>query len=290
VPSHSARPGRLGRRSGLATFTALALWTLAGALPASALDMNGFFPAPGGLDLALSYSTESYDHFWRGNQKVQNPAFLGEVENWSSSLWARYGLTDRFCLVGNLNYVDSSSDGSARFSDSGIQDLTALVVFKALEGGSTVRHRLVVAGGGRTPLSGYEGDSPVSLGDASTDALLRLVYQIEAGGFYASQQVGYDLRGDDVPDGIPLYTEAGYTVGRVTVNGFYLRYLADGGSDIGDPGFTFPGNQDETERVGAKVFARATERLGLFVGGYTTLDGRNSGDLTGYSAGFTLGF
>ena len=41
--------------------------------------------------------------------------------------------------------------------------------------------------------------------------------------------------------------------------------MADGGTDIGDPGFTFPSNKDETERVGAKVFARLTESIGAHV-------------------------
>ncbi|MGD2116211.1 MAG: hypothetical protein PVG07_14245, partial [Acidobacteriota bacterium] len=175
-------------------------------------------------------------------------------------------------------------------SESGLQDLSALVSFKAFETGSSVRHRVVVSAGGRTPVSNYLGDGPVSIGDDSTDALFRLVYQLEVGGFYFSQQVGYDVRGSDVPDGIPLYTEAGYTVGRVTFNGMYLRYLADGGSDIGDPGFTFTGNQDEAERLGGKVFVRFNRTFGGFVGGYTTLDGRNSGDITGYNAGVTLSF
>lgn len=259
-------------------------------LPVHALDLNGFFPEKGKLDLAFSFTTESYDEFWRGETKTSTPPFLGEVENESTALWLRYGLTDRFCLIANLPYVDSTSDGSMGLSQSGAQDLTGLLVFKALEAGSAVRHRVIVAAGGRTPASDYQGDSPVSIGDDSTDGLLRLVYQLEANGFYVSQQVGYDLRGDDVPDGFPFYTEAGYTVGRVTFSGLYLNYVADGGTDIGEPGFTFPGNQDETERLGAKVFGRLDQTFGAFVGAFTTLDGRNSGDVTGYTAGLTLSF
>jgi len=282
VPSFLVRRG-----CRLALFAALAL---APTLPAHALDLNGFFPAKGQTDIAISYTTESYDHFYRGTVKRPNPPFLGKVTNKTTTLWARHGLTDRLALIANLPYVDSSGDGTDHLSETSLQDLTAMLEFKAFESGSSVRNRVVVAVGGRTPASDYIGDSPVSIGDHSTDELFRLVYQLEAGRFYFSQQVGYDLRSGDVPDGYPVYTEAGYTVGRVTVNGFYQRYFADGGSDIGDPGFTFTGNKDELQRVGAKLFARVTRPVGVFVAGFTTLDGRNTGYTTGYSAGFTLGF
>jgi hypothetical protein len=133
-------------------------------------------------------------------------------------------------------------------------------------------------------------NSPVDVGDGSSDVLFRLVYQFENGPFYFSQQVGYDIRGGDSPDGIPLYTEIGYTFGRVTATGYYLDYMADGGSDIGDPGFTFTGNKDETTRAGGKLYGRVNDRFGVSALVFTTLDGRNSGDASGWSVGGVFGF
>jgi hypothetical protein len=268
--------------------TALAAFALC-ASGAAALDLNGFMPAKGEGVVALSFTSEGYDEFWVGETKVSDPG-VGDVETDTIALWARYGLTNRLAVIANLPHVDASSDGLGGFGDSGVQDFTALLAFRALEGGGSLRHRLVAAGGVRTPLSNYQGNRPVDLGDDTTDLLMRLVYQLERGAFYASQQVGYDLRGEDAPDGLALYTEAGYTWGRVTLNGSYLRYLADGGTDIGDPGFTFPSNEDETERIGAKVFVRFTSSLGAYVAAFDTLDGRNSGDISGFSAGATFGF
>ena len=250
---------------------------------AAAMNLNGFLPARGEGAVALSYTAESYDEFWAGETKVQEPA-LGEVETTSLSLWTRWGLTDRLALVANLPYVEVSTDGFAGFEDDGLADLEALLLFRALErSGGAVRHRLVAGAGIRTPASDYEGDFPVSLGDDTTDVLLRLVYQLERGGFYASQQVGFDSRSDDAPDGFPLYTELGYTVGSITFSGFYARLFADGGTDIGDPGFTFPSNQEEYERIGGKLFGRFTDRIGGSLSAFTTLDGRNSGDTDGLS-------
>ena len=255
-----------------------------------AMDLNGFLPARGEGTAALSYTGESYDEFWVGRTRVEEPA-LGEVETASTSLWLRWGFTERLAVVGNLPYADVTTDGAAGLEDSGAADLEALVLFRLLETSTgAVRHRVVAGAGVRTPASDYEGDAPVSLGDDTTDALVRFVYQLESGGFYLSQQVGFDARGDDAADTVPLFTELGYTAGRVTVSAFYSYLAADGGTDIGDPGFTFPSNQEEYERAGAKLFGRFTDRIGGTVSAFTTLDGRNTGDATGLSAGLVFDF
>lgn len=258
--------------------------------PAGALDLNGFMPEAGHGDVALSTSTEGYDEFWVGDTKVSDPG-VGEVEITSITLWGQFGFTDRFALVANLPYVDADSDGLGGFEDSGLQDVAALAKFRFAEiESSGVRHSFVAAAGGRTPASDYEANLPVDLGDGTTDLLARFVYQLEAGGFYFSQQVGYDLRGDDAPNGFPLLTEVGYSFGRVTVNGTYYVYIADGGTDIGDPGFTFPSNKDETTRLGAKIYARLGTAFGVAASAFTTIDGRNSGDATGLSLGVVYRF
>ncbi|HEX5758126.1 MAG TPA: hypothetical protein VF121_02935 [Thermoanaerobaculia bacterium] len=277
-------------------WTASRLWVVpfaalaAAAAPSAALDINGFMPGAGRGALAFTATVEGYDEFWVGDTKVSDPG-VGEVETNSLTAWFTWGLTDNFALVVNLPYVDTTSDGLGGFEDNGLQDLTALAKLRfASFGNGGTRHSLVGAAGVRTPASDYEGNLPVDLGDATTDALLRLVYQLESGSFYFSQQVGFDVRGDDAPDGIPLYTELGWSAGPATWTLFYAQLIADGGTDIGDPGFTFPSNGDEYQRVGAKVYGRFTEALGGTLGGFTTLDGRNSGDVTGFFGGLVVSF
>ena len=143
-----------------------------------------------------------------------------------------------------------------------------------------------------TPASraSYEANAPVARGDDTTDGLLRLVYLLRSGRFYWSQQVGLDIRGGDAPDGFPIYTEVGYSFGRVTGIGFYSLYLADGGTDIGDPGFTFPSNQEEYERLGAKLAVDTPSPWSLFAGAFTTLDGRNVGNTDGLFFGAIVHF
>ena len=268
----------------------VAAFTGAGALPAGAIDINGFQPPAGQGDVVPSYSFESYDEFWVGDRKVSDPG-VGETEIRSLSLWAQYGLTDRLALLVNLPYIDADSDGLGDFSESGLQDLTVLAKYRfASLAGPAARHSFTAAAGGRTPASDYEDNLPVDIGDGTSDFLFRFVYQLEAGRFYFSQQVGYDLRGDDAPDGIPIYTELGFTTGSLTWIGFYSQLPADGGTDIGDPGFTFPSNKDEYSRAGAKLYAQVGGRWGFSVLGFTTLDGRNSGETQGFSVGTNVRF
>ncbi len=258
--------------------------------PAAALDINGFMPGKGRGDLALSATVEGYDEFWVGETKVSDPG-VGEVETFSLTAWLTWGLTDDLAVVVNVPYVDVDSDGLGGFGDSGLQDLSALlkVRFARIASGAA-RHSFVGAAGVRVPIGDYEGNLPVDLGDDTTDALFRLVYQLESGSFHFSQQVGYDVRGGDAPDGYPLLTELGVTAGRATWTLYLAQLIADDGTDIGDPGFTFPSNRDEYQRVGAKVYARFTDNLGGTLGGFTTLDGRNSGDITGFFGGVVWSF
>lgn len=293
------RQGRRGAARGAAPDRALLVLALLvltllvlnpSTLPAA--DLNGFFPAPGETQLALSYSTESWDEFWRGSEKVSTPPALGKADIMSLSLWMRHGISERLALVGTLPYVDAEADGTAGFDESSLQDLTLLAKYRlaVLERARGVRHVFAVAGGIRTPASDYEANLPLDVGDGTTDTLFRFVYQLEQGRFFLSQEVGFDLRSEDAPDGFPVYTEVGFRTGRVSWIGSFSSLWADGGTDIGDPGFTFPSNQEEYQRVGAKLYARLGERFGVSAGGFTTLDGRNSGDATGFSAGLVARF
>jgi hypothetical protein len=256
-----------------------------GAVHAS--DINGFVEPRGRGVLAVSFTAESYDEFWAGTNRVSDPG-LGRVSTNSTTLFTQYGVTDRVTLLANLPYVNTRGDGAAGFSERGFQDLAALVKLRVLSAGSRVRSSIVLAGGIRTIASNYEANKPVSIGDGTADGLLRAVYMVRAGRFYLSQQIGMDVRGGEAPDGFPIYTEVGLGIGYGAVSLMYRGYLADGGTDIGDPGFSFPSNKDESHRVGAKGFMRLSGGWGVTAQVFTTLAGRNSGDTTGFSAGLVV--
>ena len=130
----------------------------------------------------------------------------------------------------------------------------------------------------------------MSLGDGTTDVLLRAVYQFEHGSFYFSQQVGYDLRGGDAPDGIPLYTEAGYNLGAVHPQRLLPPLPRPGRHRHRRSGLHLPQQQGRDRAGGRQGLRPGHGDFGVFVAGFATLDGRNSGDATGFSFGTTFGF
>lgn len=268
---------------------ALFAGTLTAPTIAVATELTGFLQPKGSGALSISHTFEVYEDFWVGDTKVSDPG-VGRVETGSLSLWLEWGLLERVTLVGSLAYVDASSDGLGGLGESGLQDRAALVKIGLVDLASgSIQHRFVGALGFRSPASGYEDDIPVDIGDGSTDGLFRLLYLLQTRSFYFSQQVGFDVRGDDAPDGIPLYSELGVTARGLTISGFYSGYLADGGTDIGDPGFTFPSNGDEFHRLGAKLYYRLAERFGASAAGFRTIEGRNTGESSGFSSGITIG-
>lgn len=279
-------------RKGLGGFFFLLLPAVVWPSAAAGMDLNGFLRERGEGDVALSYIGESYDHFWVGESKVDEPA-LGEVSTQTFSVWTAYGMLPRLAVFANLPHVDVHGDGAADFSDSGFQDVSVVAAYEAAAwdwapGGT--RSELVVGGGIRTPLSDYEANAPVSLGDGTTDVLLRVVHLLSRGSFYWSQQLGYDARGGEAPDGWPLFTELGWNRGRATLSLYYSSLIVSGGTDIGEPGFTFPGNREEFQRVGGKAYFQANDRYGVTVGGFATVDGRNTGDSSGVWAGVVAHF
>jgi hypothetical protein len=272
---------------------AVMLAALCGA-PAAAFDpltrnegsLDGTLPAAGRGEVTLAFSAQDFDEFWVGETKVTDPG-VGTVEFDVLSLELEWGFTDDLAVAVALAQVDASSDGLGRFGDSGLQDITALLEYRLLAAGP---HSLLIAGGVRTPAGDYESNLPVDLGDHTTDLMGRVVYGYHRGAFTFSQQLGIDHRSDDAPDGYPFYTELGFAPGRLELVVWYRRLLVNDGSDIGDPGFTFPGNREESSRLGVEVSGRLGGRLSLGAGYFTTLDGRNTGDMEGVSAHAKLHF
>ncbi len=256
---------------------------------AGAAELNGYVREKGHGDVALSFTSQDYNQFWMGTTKVFDP-MIGTVTTKSTTLWIDYGVTDRLTLVGNLPYIDTRSDGTGGFGQAAFQDLTLVGKYRFASTGSRVRSDFVGAFGIRTIASNYEiQNSVVDIGDGTADWLARFIYQVSWRRYYFSQMAGYDWRGGLAPDDIPLYTELGATWGPVTVNGLYSRLTARGGTDIGS-GAPFPSNREEFSRVGAKVYWRVSERIGLTAMSFTVLSGRNTGDATGYSGGIIYRF
>lgn len=262
---------------------------LNGARPAAALD--GFLPKPGEGTAAVSVTAESYERFWAGSETVTEPA-LGTVATRTLSVWLRYGVSDRIALVADVPFVERRAEAEPAMRQRSLQDARLLAKVRLLERGrKRLRHRFLVAGGVSAPAASYDPDLPVAVGDGTTDVLLRLVYQLELPRGYLLQTGGVDVRSGGAPDGLVLRTEAGWKAGPTTLSLFHELYAARSGSDIGDPGATFPTNREELQRAGLRLLAPLGQpSWALSAAAFTTLDGRNTGDAAGLSLGIVGGF
>lgn len=254
--------------------------------PSAGAQGNAFLPPAHGGVIAVSHTLEAYDSFWSGDRQITDDG-LGRVETGSLGIWLQTGLSDDAALVASIALVDARGDGLAQARDQGLQDGTFLLRYRALSrSAGSLRHTLVGGAGLRIAASGYEPDQAIALGDGTTDVLLRLVYQVQLDSFwgtYLAVEGGYDARQDPAPNGTSLSAELGASFHSLSIAGRLMGTWADGGPDLGDPGFTYPSVDEEWLRVGGTVYYRVSSSFGLAVSGFSTFDGRNTGVSRGLS-------
>lgn len=277
------------RRRSLFRCVAVVALPLVGA-PLFAQGETGFLRGEGKLDIVAAYAVDSYDEFWVGSNKLSDPA-VGEVERKVYALYSAYGLTDEADLILAGAYVEAESDGIGGFPDeSDLQDLLLAAKWRVYEqpvgGGS---FSLALLPGIKVPMTDYEDNAVTAIGDGQVDLRGRVVGQLElANGAFAALETGYDRRNGSPDDEVPINLTIGATIAqRLTVAPFLSRVESLGGTDIGAPG-GFPTNEEDYTRAGLSLYWRLSERYGLTGSWRTTLDGRNTGDVDGFSVGFVL--
>ncbi len=255
---------------------------------ASAQGETGFLRGAGHLDTAISYTKDAYNEFWVGTDKVHDPG-VGRVTRSTYNLYAAYGLTDEVDLALSAPWVVASSTSGNFDRESDFQDLGLQAKCRLLEervGPGAVS--LLVAPGIKIPLGHYESDDVTAIGDGQTDYRGRVIahYGFDCGAFL-SLESGYDRRAGLPKDETPWNVTLGATFfDRVTVSPFYSAVRSYGGQNIGqDP---FPAVQEEYDRWGVGAYARLTDTFGLSGFWRTTSDGRNTGDVDGFSLGVVV--
>jgi hypothetical protein len=258
---------------------------------AAAQGDDGFLRGAGRLDLALSYGWEEFDEFWAGSDKVEDPA-VGEVTRESLNLWLAYGLADELDVVATATWADAENDGTTHFHDERApQDGTLGLKWRLFEtraGPGALS--LLAAPAVKIPLSHYEANSVTALGDGQIDYRGRAIahYQFDFGAYLAVES-GFDYRTERPANEIPLHLSAGITLfDRFTLTPFWSLVDSEHGYDLGQG--PFPGVEEDSERWGIRLFARIDQHSGITLGWKETIDGRNTGDLWGFFAGFVIGF
>lgn len=249
---------------------------------------TGFLRGEGRTDVVLAVTVDQYDEFWVGDDRVEAPP-VGEVERTSGVLYVAHGLRDDLDLVLGAAWVQSESDGTAGFPDEeDLQDLLLAAKWRAraweLGGGEL---SLLAMPGIKLPMTDYEDNAVTAIGDGQVDLRGRVIahYQTERG-LFASLETGYDRRNGAPSDEIPIHVTLGGSIGDVTVTPFYSHIESRGGTDIG--GGPFRSNEEEFDRAGVGLYWRVSDAFGLTGGWRTTLDGKNTGDVDGFSLGIVV--
>jgi len=254
---------------------------------------TGFLRGKGKTDVVVTYTNDHYRKFWAGNDKMKS-AGVGRVTRQSYSLYAAYGLNDQIDLIVKGSYIKSDSSGAGNApTERDWQDLTLSAKWRlwerTYENGSELS--LAALPGIKLPMTDYEDNAITAIGDGQTDLQFRVVgmYRL-ANGAFAALESGYDRRNGAPKDEVPI----NFTIGATVVKGLTLSaFISDvdslGGTDIGPPGTNyFPANEEDYTRTGLSAYYRINEYLGLTGTWRTTLDGKNTGDVEGFSAGVVV--
>jgi len=259
--------------------------------PASAQGETGFLRGKGNTDIVLATTLDTYDEFWVGTDRVAM-AGVGEVDRMTYTLYSAYGATDDIDVILGASYVEAEADGAGNFPDeSDLQDALLAAKWRvyehALESGT--RFSVALLPGVKLPLSDYEENNVTAIGDGQVDVRARFVSQVHfANGAFIALETGYDRRNGAPDDEFPIHLTLGATVLEgLTLSPFLSRVDSLGGSDIGDPR-GFPYNEEDFTRVGLSAYYRLSQRFGLTGSWRTTIDGRNTGDVDGFSLGVVL--
>lgn len=264
--------------------------------------LDGFMRGKGNFVSALSYSHESYDTYFVGGNKTQNPN-LGTIKTNSFGIFVAGGVTDYLDVIVSAPYVSAKATQGFMSDQNDFQDISFFVKGRFLnlsfENNATLS--LMAAGGISTPLSDYIADSPVSIGNQSTQWDGRLIAQYRfSQGIFVAAQTGYINRENvDIDRGMEVSVPDAWDY-ILRTGGSYKKWYADAwlqyqnsrnGTDIG-PGVPFPSNNIDFTRIGFTLYHPIPkfENFGIAVGGGFTLSGMNIGKSNRFSASLVYNF
>ncbi len=268
--------------------------------------INGFFPKKNELTVATSYSTKSFDNFYRGETVTKNnPANMGEISSSIFSVYGEYGILDWLSTSATIPYISVENETGVLdpvqgvSQVEGVQDLNVFFKAKALEKNFDNNARLAVGGatGVSLPVGGYEAAGILSLGNGAT--------AIDGCGFvqfttpsnlFLELQAAYSLKNSsdfEVPDAMLYSAKLGY------YNKWFYAHAKIGiqnslsGIDIGTPEFAAAGGAralPETEvdyaNLNLDVYVPVYKNnFGISTGYLVNMQGRNYDRASSFSLG-----
>lgn len=269
------------------------------ALPLNAQSLvDGFVQGKGRGSIVASYSWEQYDSFYFGTeQRDAPPPYGGLITTQSVSLYGIYGLTDNLDVVINLPYINARGDNDSAGAEvpdqnvDGLQDIAVMLKWRAIHL-ETDNGALSFLGalGFATPLSDYQANAVLSIGNQSTRGDIRLMTQYKANnGLFIDLQAGYSLRSNEVPNATLLFSKIGYAGNHFYIDLWSETQISESDApDIG--GVPFNETRVNYTQIGINGFVPIAGGLGLSAGVGQYVNGRNVGLATRVSGGIVYSF
>ena len=283
-------------------------FAIAAALYGSAtlcMAQSAWLPECGELKATPGFSFSTFDEFWAGGQKVDNPPNGDSLKQYTGYLSLEMGIFDNLAADATFGYTATDTDAFGMEDDSGMMDTSLGLRYRLLDERTASQRwipTIAVRVGGIIPGT-YEENLPFSPGDGAygfdASLLLGKTYWLDdtyAVGYYGD--IGYRVRVNPAPN--EIFGTAGLfgQLGPVTLTAGYLQVQSLSGLDIDSPKFNPAAGKDSG-------FPALREINYIFQGGITYTDpgrrsyqftvaksihGRNTGDKLIFGFNVTLPF
>ncbi len=256
-----------------------------------ALAQSAWLPQKNQINITPGFAFSSFDQFWAGDNKVDNPPNGKSLDQYSGFLNLDYGILGNLAADATFGYTATDTGAfGGNVSDDGLMDTSLGLRYRVLDENQTtcpfaptiaLRAGVVIAGT-------YDSNLPFSAGDGAHGFEGSVLFGKSFGntGFGLYGDIGYRVRESPVPH--DLYGSIGVfkQIQSWTLLVGYRHIQSLSGLDIGGPGFNpaagrasgFPALREVNRLIEGGV--TYTDKRGwsyqLSVAG--SIDGRNTGD------------
>lgn len=270
---------------------------------AACFGQSAWLPAANEIKVTPGFSFSSFDQFWAGKDKIDNPPNGKSLDQYTGYLSLEYGILENLAADATIGYTatDTAAFGG-NASDDGLADTMLGLRYRFLDENTTrcpftptlaLRVGGVIAGT-------YDSNKPFSAGDGAHafESSLLMGKALGHSGLGLYGDVGYRLRESPVPD--DLFGGAGvyHQLGPVTLAFGYRHIQGLSGIDIGGNGFDpglgrahgFPAVKEINQLIEGGISYTDKGRRNYQFTVAKSVAGRNTGDKLVFGVNVTFAF
>lgn len=243
-------------------------------------DISPWTPAPGSVDVELSYTHQEADTLYAGEMQAPLPRELSQN---SYTLNLSYGATDRLAFDLRVGYSKSDFLVDPMLAPQGgldgLNDVFVGARYKLLDEAAGQGLTLTAGVAGIID-GGYRTGALPAIGDGGSGGQVALAAGRSFGLFSLSGDIGYRTRSNNVPDEVFGSVNASISpVSGFSIYGGVAFTDSTSGLDIGGPGFSparFPEVEEDYKVWSIGASANVTDQASINVGYGKKFDGRNT--------------